>query len=407
MYRRTFKIDMNYMDDDDRNLLWFKQMYEKHGWDTMSPSQTSTGPGPGPMTQAAAFGFLGMVSNNSGAELTYSLQSDDDNTYDETPVIELAPDTQTKRPASKSATTTTTNININNNNNNNRTRSTPQMFTKKELMNDNLTEGYLFHKTVSRKPNKQSKSIVDQALKIWTTHLTNLQNGKLLDFKMHQGVKYSYYSSKHKGIYVAVVNTDRKDNKIEDPTLGTKRNKAKFDEFADEKFKKVIDDGTYKPFEDSYDLLQIMAMELGWQFGIRGRDELVYLKCDYLKLGVFAYGAMKDLKYTIIAPSGGFCKTNGLSINNLIENKQHPMVVEDPENPNLRSFCHVNNNKKKTANIYFKLKSPVSTGIIQKWVREFAQGADFKDWEKECIPHDNPHQCCTILTSDANVLKKV
>eukprot|EP00536_Pseudo-nitzschia_multiseries_P004688 jgi/Psemu1/10544/gm1.10544_g len=154
-----------------------------------------------------------------------------------------------------------------------------------------------------------------------------------------RGVPYNQGYFKHRGGFVAVVNKDWKDKKIEDPTLGsTKRNKAKFDEFVDEKFKKVIDDGTYKPYEDMLDLLKLMTIELGRQFRICGKKELVFLKWDYLKLGTFSHGAMKDLKYIIINP--------------------------------------------KTANINFKPKSPVGADTIRKWVRDFAEVADFKDWEK-------------------------
>eukprot|EP00536_Pseudo-nitzschia_multiseries_P015901 jgi/Psemu1/44233/gm1.44233_g len=189
---------------------------------------------------------------------------------------------------------------------------------------------------------------MDQALKVWTTHVTNLKTG----------VPYNPGDFKHKGGFVAV---------------------------------KVIDDGTYKkPYEDMLDLLKRMTMELGRQFGIGGKKELVFLKSDYLKLGTFSRGAMKDLKYIIINPAGGFCKMNDLNINNAVVNVQYPMVVEDPENPaciikliyfywkrchesQVCFFCHVNNNKKKTTN-----------------VRDFAEQvlADFKDWGKY-TPHVN------------------
>eukprot|EP00536_Pseudo-nitzschia_multiseries_P010097 jgi/Psemu1/24965/gm1.24965_g len=217
-----------------------------------------------------------------------------------------------------------------------------EMFTKKELMNGGRTVDYLFCKTVSGKPNKQSKTITDQALKIWTTHVTNLKNGKPLDFETHQvyirkvfsvfhskGVEYTYNDFKHQRGFVAVVNADWKGKKIEDLMLGKIQNKAKFDEFVDEKFKK-----------------------------------------DYLKLGVFAYGAMKDLECIIIAPSGGFCKTKGLNINNPTENKQHPMVVEDPENPNciikLIYFYWARCNESQP-------KSPVGAGTIRKWHAKSAE----------------------------------
>eukprot|EP00536_Pseudo-nitzschia_multiseries_P004230 jgi/Psemu1/9528/gm1.9528_g len=94
---------------------------------------------------------------------------------------------------------------------------------------------------------------------------------------------------------------------------------------------------------------------------------------------------------------------NGLDINNPIENKHHPMAVEDLENPNciIKSIYFY-----QTTSIYFKPKSPVGANTIGKWVREFAQVAGFKDWEKY-TPHDNRHWCCTILASNLNVPEKV
>ena len=38
--------------------------------------------------------------------------------------------------------------------------------------------------------------------------------------------------------------------------------------------------------------------------------------------------------------------------------------------------------------------------------KEFAEDSDFKDWEKY-TPHDNCHQCCTILASDLAVPEKM
>eukprot|EP00536_Pseudo-nitzschia_multiseries_P015684 jgi/Psemu1/43418/gm1.43418_g len=93
------------------------------------------------------------------------------------------------------------------------------------------------------------------------------------------------------------------------------------------------------------------------------------------------------------------------------------MVVEDTDNPNcivklifyhrdvcspdqVQFFCHVNHSRRKTAKYVFKAKSPVGADTICKWVRDFAEVADFKDWETYYTPHDNRHRCCTILASD-------
>eukprot|EP00536_Pseudo-nitzschia_multiseries_P019162 jgi/Psemu1/59280/gm1.59280_g len=169
-----------------------------------------------------------------------------------------------------------------------------------------------------------------------------------------------------------------------DPTIGTKRTKAEFDEFVDEKFAKVVTDGIYKPFNDMHG---------------------------------------GGLKYAIVAPGGGFDKAHKLSLDNPLVTKQFLMVVEDTSNPfcviklisfyrerckpdQSRFFCHVNNGHKKGSVYYFKPRSPVGQDSLRKWVKEFVEVADFKDWEKY-TPHDNQHRCCTILASDLAVPEKV
>eukprot|EP00536_Pseudo-nitzschia_multiseries_P015683 jgi/Psemu1/43417/gm1.43417_g len=137
-----------------------------------------------------------------------------------------------------------------------------EMFTKKVTMKDEIREDYLFYYHVSGAKSLQSKTLVDQATKIWTTNIKNLVSGDPLNFKSHhmyscqlfsafhsRGVPYNEGEFKHRGGYKAVVKKDWAEKRAKDPTLGTKRTKAEFDEFVDEKFKKVIDDGIYKPYE--------------------------------------------------------------------------------------------------------------------------------------------------------------
>eukprot|EP00536_Pseudo-nitzschia_multiseries_P004192 jgi/Psemu1/9450/gm1.9450_g len=274
-----------------------------------------------------------------------------------------------------------------------------EMFTKKVTMKDGIREDYLFYYHVSGAKSLQSKTLVDQAMKIWTTNIKNLVSGDPLNFKSHhtysrqlfsafhlRGVPYNEGEFKHRGGYKAVVKKDWAEKRAKDPTLGTKRTKAKFDEFVDEKFKKVINDGIYKPYEDMLDLLKLMAMELGRQFGVRGKDELVFLQWKYLRMGTFKYGSMEDLRYVIVAPGGGFDKSHQLSLNNAEVSTNYPMVVEDTDNPNCivklifyyQDVCSPD----QTAKYVFKAKSPVGADTIRKWVRDFAEVADFKDWEK-------------------------
>eukprot|EP00536_Pseudo-nitzschia_multiseries_P012366 jgi/Psemu1/31810/gm1.31810_g len=228
------------------------------------------------------------------------------------------------------------------------------------VLHEMFTKKIIFYYRASGAKSLQSKTLVDQAMKIWTTTINYLVSGDPLNFKSHhtysrqlfsafhlRGVPYNEGEFKHKGGYKAV-----------DPTLGTKRTKAEFDELVDEKFKKVINDGTYKPYEDMLDLLKLMAMELG-----------------------------------------GFDTSHQLSLNNAEVSTNDPMVVEDTDNPNcivklifyyrdhcspdqVRFFCHVNHLRHKTSKCVFKAKSPVEADTIRKWVRDLTEVADFKDWEK-------------------------
>ena len=128
----------------------------------------------------------------------------------------------------------------------------------------------------------------------------------------------------------------------------------------------------------------------------------------FLRLNTFKFGEMQGLRYTIIAPEGGFHKSTKMGINNPTESKQYPMVVEDPNNPDCvikmiffyrercnpsqkRFFCHVNASRGKDNPYYFKPESPCGGDSFRKWIREFAKGADFKDWEKYTT-HDNRHR---------------
>eukprot|EP00536_Pseudo-nitzschia_multiseries_P012887 jgi/Psemu1/33371/gm1.33371_g len=210
-----------------------------------------------------------------------------------------------------------------------------EMFTKKVTMKDGIREDYLFYYHVSGAKSLQSKTLVNQAIKIWTTNIKNLVSGDPLNFKSHhmysrqlfsafhsRGVPYNKGEFKHKGGYKAVVKKDWAEKRAKDPTLGTKRTKAEFDEFVDEKFK----------------------------------------------------------------------KSHQLSLNNAEVSTNYPMVVEDTDNPNCivnlifyyRDVCSPD----QTAKYVFKAKSPVGADTIRKWVRDFAEVADFKDWEKY-TPHDN------------------
>eukprot|EP00536_Pseudo-nitzschia_multiseries_P011062 jgi/Psemu1/27741/gm1.27741_g len=267
-----------------------------------------------------------------------------------------------------------------------------EMLTKKVIMKYGIREDYLFYYHISGAKGLQSKTLVDQALKIWTTNIKKL--GKWKDFELQIASHIQSAALLCFPCPGAVVKKDWTEKKAKDPALGTKRTKTQFDEFVDKKFKKVIGVGICNPYEDMSDLLKRIAMELGQQFGVRGKVELVFLHW----------------------------KSHQLSLNNAEVSTNYPMVVEDTGNPNcivklifyyhdhfcpdqVLFFCHVNHLRHKTAKYAFKPKSPVGADTIRKWVRDFAEVAGFKDWERY-TPHDNRHRCCTILASDVNVPEK-
>eukprot|EP00536_Pseudo-nitzschia_multiseries_P018949 jgi/Psemu1/58178/gm1.58178_g len=290
-----------------------------------------------------------------------------------------------------------------------------EMFTKEVRMKNHLDVDYLFYYNVSGPRNMHKRTILDQALKIWTTRIANAKDGKPLNTTTHGVYVRQLFSAFHardvqfaaadfnfQGGFKGVLQKDWNNKREADPTIGTKRTKAEFDEFVDEKFAKVVTDGIYKPFDDMHDLLKLLTMELGRQFGIRGGTELTSLLWAWIRLGSFGWGHMKGLKYVIVAPGGGFDKAHKLSLDNPLVTKQFPMVVEDTSNPfcviklisfyrerckpdQSRFFCHVNIGRKKGSMYYFKPRSPVGQDSLRKWVKEFAEVADFKDWEKYVV----------------------
>eukprot|EP00536_Pseudo-nitzschia_multiseries_P015471 jgi/Psemu1/42729/gm1.42729_g len=282
-----------------------------------------------------------------------------------------------------------------------------EMITKEVRMKNHLEVDYLFYYNISGPPNMHKRTILDQALKIWTTRIANDKDGKPLNTTTHgvyvrqlflafhaRDVHFAAADFNFQGEFKGVLQKDWNNKREADPMIGTKRTKAEFNEFVDEKFAKVVTDGVYKPFNDMHDLLKLLTMELG------------------------------PLKYAIVAPGGGSDKAHKLSLDNPLVTKQFLMVVEDTSNPfcviklisfyrerckpdQSRFFCHVNNGRKKGSVYYFKPRSPVGQDSLRKWVKEFAEVTDFKDWEKY-TPHDNRHdRCCTILASDLVVPEKV
>ena len=108
-----------------------------------------------------------------------------------------------------------------------------------------------------------------------------------------KGIQFNEADFKGKGLFLSAVKLDWNKKRAADPTLGAKQTKASFDEYRDLKFASLLEIGVYKPYEDMQDLLKIMAMELGRQFSLRGRDEIVFLQWGWMKLRQFPCGNME------------------------------------------------------------------------------------------------------------------
>ena len=315
-----------------------------------------------------------------------------------------------------------------------------EMFTKKVLMHNGIQEDYLFYYNVSGVKDFGKQMILNQALNIWTISIRNKKTGQPIDTSTHstyiknlfssfgkRGVLYKADEFTFKGGFGGVVKMDWHNKRKVDPSIGTNRTKAKFDENVDEKYNAKLLDGTYKPFEDMHDLLKCMVMEFGRQLGIRGKTEMVNLRWSYLKRGTYSCGQFKGLRYVIVAPNGGFDKTTPIGLKNPTVNLQYPMLIEDRNNPfcltkmmnfyrdrcepdQERFFCHVipdsgKHGGGKTSPYRFYARKPVGGDKIRNWVREYAEIADFDDWALY-TPHDNRHRLLTILASDVDVPDK-
>ena len=230
-------------------------------------------------------------------------------------------------------------------------------------------------------------------------NLKNKKNNKPLDTNTHgvyirmlfsalneRCVQYDQNDFEGKGGFLAVVKTDWTKKKASYSTIGTKRNKARFDENGDEKFQKLFNYGLVQPYKSMKDLQSIMAMELGRQLGVRGGSELTKLKWSYGRLVTHQYEPNKNKRYVVVAPGGGFDKSHQLGIRNPTVTMQHPTKTEDPNNLNCivnliffyckrcdrkqeRFFCHINAQRRNGNPYYFKPKSPIGSNPIRDWIR--------------------------------------
>eukprot|EP00536_Pseudo-nitzschia_multiseries_P012528 jgi/Psemu1/32375/gm1.32375_g len=114
-----------------------------------------------------------------------------------------------------------------------------EMFTKEVRMKNHLEVDYLFYYNVSGPRNMHKRTILDQALKIWTTRIANAK-----DAFHARDVQFAAADFNFQGGFKGVLQKDWNNKREADPTIGTKRTNAEFDEFVDEKFAKVVTDAT-------------------------------------------------------------------------------------------------------------------------------------------------------------------
>ena len=131
-----------------------------------------------------------------------------------------------------------------------------------------------------------------------------------------KGMQFKQKDFYHDGGLLAVTKELYVENHKEDPTLGTNRTKASFDELAVLKFNTALTDGVLNPFHNDEDLLKCLIICLGIKCGFRGRKEIAMCQWDYFDFEIIAMGQMKGLQKVSARPGGGWDKIHTLSTTN-------------------------------------------------------------------------------------------
>jgi len=207
-----------------------------------------------------------------------------------------------------------------------------------------------------------------------------------------------------------------------DPLFGTGRNQAHFDEEADEKIRKAIVDGVLDPWKNPEHCQYLCCYVVGRYFGLRGMQEITYLRFELVGHGVFGpkYGSLNGQKcYVIRVP---FDKTNKLSLLNVTTRPiqhQYIKVAGDPTDTvfdpvkfldhyfskchpeSTRFFGKIASEKQKAefvreghGDIWYcnahssKSNSVIGINQIRSMTKTVAELAGFDSWEK-CTNHGN------------------
>jgi len=241
-----------------------------------------------------------------------------------------------------------------------------------------------------------------------------------------------------KGEFQGVMITYWEEVRKTDPLFGTSRNQAHFDEEANEKIRTAVKNGVLNPYKDPKDCQRVAVFMLGRHYGMRGLDEITYLRFELVGSGVFGkkFGPLHGLKFYVVRIP--FDKTNKLSMLNVTLRPvqyQHMRVCEDPSDPILCpvkffdhyfSKCHP-----RSSRFFGKIATPkqrmefqrqglgdiwyvdaqssntntvIGKGTIRTMAKEVAQHAGFDNWEK-CTNHGNRAYAITSMIENGALLE--
>jgi hypothetical protein len=298
-------------------------------------------------------------------------------------------------------------------------------------MDDGLTQDRRLYATLRGTKTAVKKAILNRALNIWTIKIENKKvPGQPLDANSHeQQVKYLFRSFKDRGIeyestdfkgpgeFLGVLKEDWKGKKVVDPTFATRRTKPEFDEDGDEKFEKLLQDGTLKPYDNSHHLLICIVWGLGRYLGFRGQDEIVNSRWSQFQITTYKSGPDQGLRKVEAQIKDGFDKTNNLKLGFTAPGTSKPEIREDPKNrfcyvklfafyrekclPEQERFlCKPDTNINRTT--WYYAKKVQGKEKIRSFIKEAAQMAGFVDWIK-FTAHRNRDRMVTATVSNTNV----
>ena len=305
----------------------------------------------------------------------------------------------------------------------------------KMIFNDStLEDDREFYSLLSGEKTGSKKLILNRCCNIYTLNIMNTRTKLPLDFKTQnqylkqvfgifhmKGIQYRQGDFYGDGGLLGVVKQDYENKLEEDPTLGTGRTKAEFDEEGELKYQEALRKGDLKPFEDNTDLLRCIVMGLGMKCGFRGRKEIALATWDYFDISIIQKGPRKGRTIISARPGGGWDKTHRLGIKNGNTRSQKPSIEENPLDPNCfvklvlhyrsqcdmekqkRFLCYPNNSRIRK--VRFKPNTQVGEKAVVKMVKYVAKLCRFTDFEKY-VTHDNRHQCGTAIYSNPNIPDK-